>query len=95
MLLAAAREPRFDKGVIVVARDDHQLPTRERAPEVLEERPRGGQRFALRAVAQLEHIAEQHHALDVGDRLQQRRAQLGAAQQIGSGDAAEVQIGDD
>jgi hypothetical protein len=46
-------------------------------------------------MAQLEHIAEQHHALDVGDRLEQRRAQLGAAQQIRSRDAAEVQIGDD
>jgi hypothetical protein len=46
-------------------------------------------------VAQLEHVAKQYHALDVGDRLEQRRAQLGTAQQIGSRDAAEVQIGDD
>jgi hypothetical protein len=46
-------------------------------------------------VAQLEHVAKQYHALDVGDRLEQRRAQLGTAQQIRSRDAAEVQIGDD
>ncbi len=95
MLLAATRQPRFDERVVVVAGDDHQLPAGERAPEVLEEGPRGGQRFAHRPVAQLEHVSEQHHALDVRDRLEQRCAQLGAAQQIGSGDAAEVQIGDD
>jgi hypothetical protein len=46
-------------------------------------------------MSQLDHIAEQHHALGLGDRLEQRRAQLGAAQQIGSRDAAQVQIGDD
>jgi hypothetical protein len=46
-------------------------------------------------VAQLEHVSQQHHALDVRDRFEQRRAQLGAAQQVGSRDAAEVQIGDD
>jgi hypothetical protein len=39
-------------------------------------------------VSQLDHIAEQHHALDGGDRLEQRGAQLGAAQQVGSRDAA-------
>jgi len=46
-------------------------------------------------VAQLEHVAEQYHAVHVRDRLEQRGAQLGAAQQIRAGDAAEVQIGDD
>jgi hypothetical protein len=46
-------------------------------------------------VAQLEHISEQHHALDRGDGLEQRGAQLGAAQQVRPGVAAEMQIGDD
>ena len=75
-------QPRFDERVVVVAGDDHQLAPRERRAEVLEERARGGHRVAQRPVAQLEHVAEQHHPVDVRERRQQRRAQLGAAQQV-------------
>jgi hypothetical protein len=46
-------------------------------------------------VAQLEHVAEQHQAIDVRQGVDQRGARLGPAQQVGAGDAAEVQIGDD
>ena len=52
-------------------------------------------RLAQRPMPQLERVTEQHHAIHVGDRLQQRCAQLGTAQQVRPGDAAEVQVGDD
>ncbi len=50
--------------------------------ELLEERACRRQRLAARAVAQLEHVARQHHAVGVTRLLQQRCAQLGAAQQV-------------
>jgi hypothetical protein len=46
-------------------------------------------------VAQLERVAEQHHAVDLGCVLEQGRAKLLAAQQVGPRGAAEVQVGDD
>ena len=42
-------------------------------------------------LAQLERVAEQHEPVGVGDRLEQRLAQIGAPQQIGVG-PAEVEI---
>ncbi len=49
----------------------------------------------MRGLAQLEAVAEDHEAVDVVERLEQRLAQVGAAQQVGALGAAEVQIGDD
>ena len=80
--LGAQRQPRLDQRVVVVAGDEHELLARERSPELLEERLRRRERFARRAMAQLQHIAEQHRAIDVGEGAQQRLAQLGAAQQV-------------
>jgi hypothetical protein len=74
--------------VVVIAGDDRELAraldgaARQRRPDVFQKWTRGGHRFAQRPVAQLEHVSQQHHALDVGDGLEQRRAQLGAAQEI-------------
>ncbi len=53
----------------------------ERPPEILEERPRGSHRLAQRPVAQLEHVSEQHHAVDVCERppAAVRAARRGAA----------------
>jgi crotonobetainyl-CoA:carnitine CoA-transferase CaiB-like acyl-CoA transferase len=70
--------------VVVVAGDDHQLAVgAERAAQVGEHRfgDRGG--IALRRLAQLEPVAEDHEAVVARDLLEQRRAQLGAPQQVG------------
>ena len=63
-------------------------------PIVGEERRRGVHRLAVRGLAQLEPVAEDHQPVDVVERLQQRRAQVGAAQQVAAAGLAEVQIGD-
>jgi hypothetical protein len=87
--------------VVVVAGRDHQLPLPGRCPtgqgtaEILEEGAGDGERVAYRPVAQLEHVAEQHHSLHVGDHVEQRPAQLLAPQQVGPRAAAEMQVGDD
>jgi hypothetical protein len=46
-------------------------------------------------VAQLEHVAEQHEAIDILQGLQQRCARPGTTQHIRAQTAAEVQVGDD
>ena len=63
------------------------------------ERPDGGEerrgdvhRVAVRGLAQLEAVAEDHEAVRVGDRLEQRLAQIGAAQQVGVLGPAEVKV---
>ena len=43
---------------------------------------------------QLQPVAEDHEPVDALERLQQRRAQVGAAQQVAVLGLAEVQIGD-
>ncbi len=94
-LFAAAREPRFDQRMVVVARADHELAPGQRVAELLEERPRRRHRLTQRPVPQLEHVTEQHHAVGVGHRFEQHGAQLGTAQQVRARDAPQVQVGDD
>jgi hypothetical protein len=48
----------------------------------------------VRAVAQLEAVAEDHQPVDPAHGLDQRLAQLGPAQQIGAIAGAEMQVGD-
>ena len=50
---------------------------------------------ALRAVAQLDAVAQDHQAVGRLDGFDQRRAQLGAAQQVRSARRADVEVGDD
>jgi hypothetical protein len=81
--------------VVVVAGEQHQLPVgAERPADVGEEGRRDLGHLALRRVAQLDAVAEHHQAIGAPHRLEQRRAQLRPAQQIGAGRAAEVQVGD-
>jgi hypothetical protein len=68
---------------------------RERGAESLEERPRVRERVAQRPLAQLDGVAEQDDPLDPVERLEQRRAQLLAPQQVVARASAEVEIGDD
>jgi hypothetical protein len=46
-------------------------------------------------VAQLEHIAQQDQAIDAVQRLQERGAQLGAAQDVDAAARTQVQVGED
>ena len=65
-------------------------------PELLEHRARHLERLRERALAQLDHVAEQHEA--VGVRRPPRRApraRLALARDVGAGQAAEVEVGDD
>ena len=78
--------------MVVVARHEHDLAPGERLGEILEQPPGGRKRLARRAVAELERVAEQHQAIDPVERLDQRPANLCAAQQIGTCAAAQVEI---
>jgi hypothetical protein len=83
--------------VVVVAGDEHDLrPGRQRGAELLEHRPGGGQGLAGGAVAQLDGVAQQHEAVDLGQARGERSARGRAvAQDVDAGATAEVQVGDD
>ena len=68
----------------MVAGDNHDLTPGKRPSELLEERPRGGKRVAARAVAQLEHVPKQDKSIDVLERVDQRGAGPGTAQNVGA-----------
>ena len=87
---ARSLEPRRDQLVIVVARRDHELPSRQRLTDVLEERLRAGERLVWRAMAKLEHVPEQQQPVDALELSQQRLAHRRPAQQIDAGEAAEM-----
>ena len=80
--IARASSQADDEQVIVVAGRQHELAVAQRAPDVLEERPGRGERLVRRAVSQLEHVAEQHQAIDAVELGQQRLAQLATAQHV-------------
>ena len=69
--LAAAGQPRLDHRVVVVAGEHHHLAPREAGAEVFEEAARARERVAARAMAQLEHVAEQHKPIGILQRPQQ------------------------
>ena len=94
--LQAAVDPAGDEPVVVVAADDQQLAVgAERAPEVGEHRRRDLGGVALRRLAQLDPVAEDHEAVVARHLLEQRLAQLRAAEQVGAAGGAEVEVGDD
>jgi hypothetical protein len=89
-------DPAGDEAVVVVAAGDQQLAVgAERAPHLLEERAGDRDGVAVRAVAQLEAVAEDHQPVDPAHRLGQRRAHVRPPQQVGLGAGADVQVGDD
>ena len=90
-----AVDPAGHQPVVVVAGRQQQLAAgAERAPHVLEERPGDLDRVAVRAVAQLEPVAEHDQAVDAAHGLDQRLAQLRPPQQVGPRARADVQVGD-
>ena len=94
--LQAPVDPARDEPVVVVAADEHELAVRTERPAEVGEHRRGELGgVALGVLAQLEAVAEDDEAVDALERLEQRRAQLRAAQQVRAARGAEVQVGDD
>jgi hypothetical protein len=80
----------------VVAGHEHDLAVAAEPPaERLEERPRVREGGPQRSLPQLDRVAEQDDARDAVERLQQRLARRGAAQQVVAAGGAEVEVGDD
>ena len=60
--------------MVVIAGDDHHLARRaQRRTDLPQHGPRGAERLAHRALAQLEHVAEQHQPVASRKRLRQQR----------------------
>ena len=89
-------DPPGHQPVVVVAGDDHELAAgTERLAEVAEH-GRGQLRdVPLGPIAQLDAVAEDHEPVRFADGLQQRRPQLGPAEDVRVPCGAEVQVGDD
>jgi hypothetical protein len=82
--------------VVVVARQHQQLAVAPQRGARLGEERRGELRGgAVRRLAQLEPVAEHDQAVDVAQRLDQRRAQLCPPQQVLAVRGADVEVGDD
>ncbi|MFZ0042675.1 MAG: hypothetical protein WAK93_15290, partial [Solirubrobacteraceae bacterium] len=91
-----ALRPALDEVVIVIAGDDHDFAAgAEGRPDLLQWPRRRSQRLADRAMAKLEHVAEQHQAIDIGQRARQRAPGFGLAQDVPTGARPQVQIGND
>ncbi len=71
--------------MIVIAGNDHDLSPGKGSAKLLEKWTCGGKRIATRAMAQLEHIAQQDKSIDVLERVGQREARPGGAQHISTG----------
>ena len=80
--------------VVVAGEHDQRLLRPEHLADRGEERPGALDGVAVRGLAQLQPVAEDHQAVDVAQRVQQRLAQVGAPQQVGAPGLAEVQVGD-
>src|SRR5215211_6635541 len=81
--------------VVMVSGDDDDLRAWRPLCEHIEEGPCELERVGERAVAQLDHVAEQDHPVRVGDSLEQRLAEPFPAQQIRIGARAQMEVGDD
>ncbi len=78
----------------MVAGDDHHLAAGERLGKRGERRRGDLEHLRQRAVAKLEHVAEQHQAVDAVERLEQGFPEALAAQQVGAAAEPEMQVGD-
>ena len=91
---ARSLQRRRDEHVVVVAGADHDLAALGRGPDRGQHR-RGQLQHLLGApLAQLEQVAEHHHAVGAGERAGQPLGGLGATGHVGVRDGAQVQIGD-
>ena len=84
-------EPARDQPIVVVAGNDDDLAgaqTGELCQRWLGELHRLGER----AVAELEHVAQEHQAVDPLDGVGKRAERLGPAQEVGFGGCAEMEV---
>ena len=89
-------QQRLGEAVVMVAGDeDDRGMAAKRLPKVLEEGPRSGQRGAERALAKLDHVAEQDDAIGSGELLEKGPPDLGVAQNVLAESAAQMQVRDD
>jgi uncharacterized RDD family membrane protein YckC len=79
----------------VVAGHDHELTVPERLAERAHHRGGRGQDLGQRPVAKLEHVAEQHQAVDVVESLDEAIAVRLAPDQVRAVAEPEVEVGDD
>ncbi len=91
----AALEPGLDQVMVVVAGDDDQLAAGEGRAELGDHRLGDLEHLRERPIAKLEHVAEQHQAVDAGDRLDQPRPESLAAQEVRAAAEPEMEVGDD
>lgn len=78
--------------MIVIAGNDHDLSPGKGSAKLLKKWTCSGKRIATRAMAQLEHIAQQDKSINVLERVDQRGAGSEAAQYVGTGAGAEMQV---
>ena len=90
-----AGQPGLGERVIVVARDECDALVGERLSEPLEERPDLAEQGSHWALAQFEHVAEEHDPLGAVERREQPIERLGGAREIVPARGAEVEIGQD
>ena len=66
----------------MVAGHEHDRRPGERPPELLEHRPGDLERVGERALAQLDHVAEQHDPVGAAERLDERLARLAVTRDV-------------
>jgi hypothetical protein len=88
-------EQRLGEAVVVVAGDEDDVDLADRGAELGEEGEGVLERGAERALAQLDHVAEQDEALGAAQLLDQEGADLRVAQEVAAARRAEVEVGDD
>lgn len=84
-----------DERMVVVPRDEDDLPVSHRVAKLGEQRPGDGDHVLERALAQLEDVAEEDEPVGAADRLYEAAAGRRAAGDVVSGAHPEVEVGDD
>jgi hypothetical protein len=79
----------------MVAGHEHYPLAGRGLPDRVQAGPGQLEHVGCRALAQLQEVSEQHHAVGLGQCGRQALEHLGAARDIGSGGRAEVQVGED
>ena len=89
-------EPAPQQPVVVVSGDDDDLASApEGRAELAQHRRAGRERVANRPVPQLERVAEEHEAVELGEARAERRPLAVTAQHIRPAVRAEVKVRDD
>src|SRR4051812_10620287 len=81
--------------MVVVAGQERDPLVRKRLTEGIEERQRDVQHVRERLLTQLDDVSEQDDLVCRGESLEQHRADLRAAQNVGSRARAQVEVGED